>query len=108
MRTLVRRLLILVAVGVVSGVLAYVVNSRGTSSSSTTAASQLQPAAPAPSGVRPDLAQLESCLRAQGVTVPADPRDEAFRAALVACRQYLPEFPFGHHDAFGRDGDGRR
>ena len=101
MRTLVRRLLILVAVGLVSGVLAYIVNGRGTSSS-TTAASQLRPAAPAPTGVRPDLAQLDSCLRAQGVTIPADPRDEQFRAALLACRQYLPAFPFG------RDGDGRR
>ena len=103
MRTLVRRLLILVAVGVVSGVLAYIVNGRDTSPSlSTTAASQLQRAAPAPNGVRPDLAQLESCLRAQGVTMPADPRDEHFRTALLACRQYLPAFPVD------RDGDGRR
>ena len=100
MRTLVRRLLILVAVGVVSALLAYIVNGRGTSaSSSTTAASQLQRAAPAP----------ESPKRLNTPRVPlnpaiaiADPRDEHFRTALLACRQYLPAFPVD------RDGDGRR
>src|SRR4051794_22819243 len=108
MRTLVRRLLILVAVGVVSGLVAYVVNGRGGSSSTTAPAPQAQPAAPAPPRARPDLDQLEECLRAQGATVPFDPRDDGFRAALLACRLYLPALPFDHHGGLGRGDDGRR
>ncbi|MFL5926698.1 MAG: hypothetical protein ACJ77E_07165 [Gaiellaceae bacterium] len=109
MRTLVRRLFILVAVGVVSGLLAYAVNGRGSSAASSTAGvSQAQPAAPAPPPARPDLDQLESCLRAQGATVPFDPRDDAFRAALLACRHSLPVLPFDHRRGFGPDDDGPR
>jgi hypothetical protein len=77
MRTLVHRALILVAVGVVSGVLAYVVNARDTTSS--TPASQPQRTFSPP----------ESC-----------------GAAPFGCRHRAPAFPFGHHGGFDRSFDG--
>ena len=100
MTTLVRRLLILVAVGVVSGVLAYIVNGRAQTASSASG-SQPQLKLTPPAAPRRDLSRLESCLRAQGASVP-------LRAALFACRQYLPARPFGDDRGFGvdRDGDG--
>jgi hypothetical protein len=112
MQKLVRRVLVLVAVGVASGVLAYVVNGRNASTASV--ASQLPQSQAAVPATRPDLGQLAACLRAQGVTLPpggapSAPDDGALRAALLACRQYLPmeqvfrDGGFGFHGGRGEE-----